>query len=214
MLPRLDGSDPMAFCLVGRQLPTDELALLLPLARIEPLAAFGAAIHPASVRNPVLLITPVVHDPFPKRRETINQPLADRNMGRYLAPCSIPHGCNQPQISVDGQYQIGERKAPQKLGLRTECAGVKRMRILTILFSQFFPSFYRKGFDVGLPARAPADMPFPNAAQKGSGIPVIARPEAAFLTIAHPTTSTPPPLLEAGSEEFSMGSQITLQELH
>jgi hypothetical protein len=61
MLPRLDGSDPMTFCFVGRQLPTDELALLLPLARIEPLAAFGAAIHPASIRNPVLLITPVIH---------------------------------------------------------------------------------------------------------------------------------------------------------
>jgi hypothetical protein len=62
MLARLNGSNLVAFGFMGRQLPSQELPVLLPFAGIKPLAALGAAIHPSPVRNPVFLITPVIHE--------------------------------------------------------------------------------------------------------------------------------------------------------
>jgi hypothetical protein len=51
--------------------------------------------------------------------------------------------------------------------------------------------FFRKGFKVGLPARAPADVPLPHPAEKRPRILVIPCPEAAFLAIAHGARSLP-----------------------
>jgi hypothetical protein len=69
MLARFDRLHSMPFGFVGRQLPTQEFPVLLPLSGIQPLAALGAAINPIPVRNPIFLITPVVHSLCPKQRQ-------------------------------------------------------------------------------------------------------------------------------------------------
>src|SRR5512136_1810597 len=61
MLAGLDRFDPMALGFVGRQLPALELPVLLPFAGVQPLAALGATINTISLRDPILLIAPVLH---------------------------------------------------------------------------------------------------------------------------------------------------------
>ena len=65
MLPGFDGSNLMALGFVRRQLPAQKPPFLLSFARVKPLAALGAPINALPVRNPVFLITPVVHSLFP-----------------------------------------------------------------------------------------------------------------------------------------------------
>jgi len=60
-----------------------------------------------------------------------------------------------------------------------------KRRFLTVFLFQFVTGLFGKGFEVGFPSRAPADVPFPHAAQDGSRIPVVPGSEAAFLAIAH-----------------------------
>jgi hypothetical protein len=78
---------------------------------------------------------------------------------------------------------------------------------LTVLLSQFLACFFGKGFEVGFPSRAPADMPLPHTAQNGSGIFVVPRPEAAFLTRAHRRISNfmgkTTPIRASGSDRLS-----------
>jgi len=61
VLTSFNGFNLVTLGFVGRQLPAQELPVLLPFAGIQPLAALGAAIHPNPIRNPIFLITPIVH---------------------------------------------------------------------------------------------------------------------------------------------------------
>ena len=58
-------------------------------------------------------------------------------------------------------------------------------RRLPVLGGDDFAFFFGKGFEVGFPSRTPARVPLPHATQNGSGILVVPRPEAAFLTTTH-----------------------------
>jgi hypothetical protein len=61
-LTRLNGPDLMPLLLVKRQTPTGKLTVCAEyLSGMKPLAAFGATINSISIRNDILLLTPVVH---------------------------------------------------------------------------------------------------------------------------------------------------------
>jgi len=77
----------------------------------------------------------------------------------------------------------------EKKGRRGAAIGVKRVSRLAVLFSHFLTLFFGQGFNVGLPARTPADMPLPHSTQDWSRILVIPCPEAAFFTTTHCVTS-------------------------
>ena len=77
----------------------------------------------------------------------------------------------------------------EKKGRRGAAIGVKRVSRLAVLFSHFLTLFFGQGFNVGLPPRAPADMPLPYSTQDWSGILVVPCPEAAFFTTIHCVTS-------------------------
>jgi hypothetical protein len=65
---------------------------------------------------------------------------------------------------------------------------MKQVQTLAVLLSQFPALFFWKGFKVGFPPWAPADMPLPYTSQDGSRIPVVLCSEAAFCTVTHYTT--------------------------
>ena len=59
------------------------------------------------------------------------------------------------------------------------------MQILTVLLRHFLSLFIGQGFNVGLPPRAPADMPLPYSTQDRSGVFVVPCSETAFFTTTH-----------------------------
>ena len=54
-----------------------------------------------------------------------------------------------------------------------------------IAIGQIHPLIIRKGGNVFLPARTPADVPFPDASQDGARVPVVVGPEFTFFAFAH-----------------------------
>jgi hypothetical protein len=54
-------TDFVALLFVGRQLPTSEHVILKHLARMQPFPTFGATVNAVTMRDPVSLITPIIH---------------------------------------------------------------------------------------------------------------------------------------------------------
>jgi len=62
VLAELDGSDFVTFLFVGWQLPASKLAVSVPITGVQPPPAFGATVDAMTTRDPVLLITPIIHE--------------------------------------------------------------------------------------------------------------------------------------------------------
>jgi hypothetical protein len=61
MLAELYCADFVALLFVGRQLPASEHVIHKHLARMQPFPTFGATVNAVATRDPVSLITPIIH---------------------------------------------------------------------------------------------------------------------------------------------------------
>ena len=161
--------------------------MLLPFAWIQPLAALGATIDTTSLRNPIFLITPVVHSRSPRQRNRQKTPHAEQQT--FLPSCALPQYATsfkqKREIGNWRQDEVGQMKPPRSRVPSALQAERNKAQKLAVLLRHGFTLFFGQRSEVGFPSRAPADVPFPHAAQDGSRIPVVPGSEAAFLAIAH-----------------------------
>jgi hypothetical protein len=92
MLSGFDSPYPVSLGLVRRQLPADQLALLLPFTGIKPFAALRASIHPAPHRNPVLLIAPVIHKKSAHRPRIKKEGVLSNGIALSVCCALLPEG--------------------------------------------------------------------------------------------------------------------------